>query len=152
MFIFYSLLLVMLLSAIGLLAFGFYTTRNQPTRVIPFCIIVFSFISIAISSYWFANDKSTLNAWLSGGKQHYQLLLKVDELGGIDAIITRMEKTLAAHPNDAKGWFILGKLYLSKQQYQAALDAFTKAHKLAPDDTDIKHYYEITIKSTPSRT
>jgi cytochrome c-type biogenesis protein CcmH/NrfG len=58
------------------------------------------------------------------------LLVAFQELGGFDGTIARIKEKLKQNPNDARGWQILGKLYLAKGDTRAANKALTKARQL----------------------
>jgi len=49
-----------------------------------------------------------------------------------EKIISIMKQRLQEHPSSAKGWYLLGKLYVSQQDYQNAQQSFEKAHHLDP--------------------
>jgi cytochrome c-type biogenesis protein CcmH/NrfG len=93
---------------------------------------VFAALILMLSSllYSVSRDREGLSAWFAGGQEHYRLLEKFNELGGVDGAIMTLQKHLMEQPGDAKGWFLLGKLYLGKQDEAHAKLAFTQAHKL----------------------
>lgn len=142
MSILYGLLTLLLLSALTLIAIPFVKNRVSilSTRFLAISafIILFSF-----TLYLTLGQTKELQQWFSYGKNHYQLSIEVDRLGGIDGIIARLLKKLEANPNDAKGWFILGKLYFAKQDYTAAVDAFGNARYLQPQNQEINQYFEM---------
>lgn len=145
MFKLYGLFSLMLIGAISLLAIPFIKNRQKNSFSYFFII---SLLMIVLSSLFYKNsgDQTALNQWLTQDKQHYELLVKFNELGGIDGIIARIQKKLAINPEDAQGWFILGKLYLAKKNNTAAAAAFKKAHALSPQHAEILHYYQITAQ------
>ena len=101
----YLLLLLMLIST-GIFLFLFRVKHP---------LFIFIFISLFSSALYFLfSNQSALSSWLTEGKQHYYLLTQVEELGGIDGMIKRVNKKLEINPNDSEGWIILGKLYLAK--------------------------------------
>lgn len=83
-------------------------------------------------------------------------------------LVVKMEKHLENNPNSAKGWYLLGKLYLSQKNVTQTLYALGKAYKLEPNDNlyainfasilletgDIKHGQHILksiIKKNPNQ-
>lgn len=52
-------------------------------------------------------------------------------------VIQRMKSHLAEHPQSAKGWYLLGRLYASQHKWPDAKLAFAKAHQLRPNDEQI---------------
>ena len=136
----YGLLLLMLILALALLSLPFMKHRFENFKIFFILMLLMTLFTFAL--YQFSGNKSALYLWLTHGKEHYQLLEKFDQLGGVDGAIARVKNKLNVTPNDAQGWFILGKLYLSKQDDSDALDAFTKAHELEPNDTQINKFYD----------
>lgn len=146
MFILYGLLLLMLLIALVIIAVPFVT--KKPMRLGGYLIIVLLTFLFAFGFYQFSGNKQALYQWLTVGRQHYKLLETFNKLGGVDGAISRITAKLIQEPNDAEGWFILGKLYLSKEDTIRAEAAFSKAHELAPDNQKITHFYEVTKNKT----
>ena len=56
-------------------------------------------------------------------------------------LIATLKATLHKQPNSARGWYLLGRLYVSQNQWQQANDAFERAHHLQPDDEQITVNY-----------
>lgn len=125
MLILYLSLCCMLLLALGILAMPAIITPFYPSKNIVFvsCVITV----IATSLYFLTSRPNELKTWLTSGMQHYQLQVQVQELGGLENIIHHIENKLATNPNDAKGWMILGKLYLSQHEDAKAEQAFARA-------------------------
>src|SRR5207249_711241 len=90
-------------------------------------LLLILFISVfTISLYPLVSPQNPLKQWLNQGRNHYLLLIQYHHLGGLDGMILRVKQKLADNPNDAEGWFILGKLYLMKQDDKQAKAAFSK--------------------------
>jgi len=78
---------------------------------------------------------------------YQKLLLKADEqkvleqsqqlLKNPQEVIERLEKHMQAHPDSAKGWYLLGRLYTATQQYHHALIAFKKSLTFDRENPDI---------------
>ncbi|MDR3478285.1 MAG: hypothetical protein P4M14_09675 [Gammaproteobacteria bacterium] len=118
---------------------------NKAICTKSFIIVILLNGFFAMGLYRLSGDKQALNQWLIKGKAHYQLQETVNQLGGIKGMISHVKRKLQADPLDAQGWFILGKLYLSEQEVQAAQAAFRKAHELRPQDEKINYYYQTTF-------
>ncbi len=104
---------------------------RQKRGLKPFVITTVCLFIFCITFYQCSGNKSALYAWINHGEQHYQLQEVVNQLGGIDGIITQIKNKVAANPNDAQGWFILSKLYLAKHDYAAAKSAYNKGMALS---------------------
>lgn len=88
-----------------------------------------SFSFFAIVFYIATTNLTALQQWLNGGMQHYQLLTQFEELGGLEGAITKVKDRLSSHPEDVKGWNLLGKLYMAKHDEKQARLAFQHAVK-----------------------
>ncbi len=53
-----------------------------------------------------------------------------------EALASVLEERLAQTPEDARGWFLLGRLRVSQQQFEAAASAFERALQLQPNNAD----------------
>jgi len=65
----------------------------------------------------------------------------VRSLGSTQALIERFQSHLKQAPNDAKGWFLLGRVYVAEADWVHAQEAFTTAHVLDPNDDEFTLHY-----------
>lgn len=144
MYLLYGLLVLMLFSGICLLAIPFINTSTLLSKYFLFSALFVTVFSLGI--YQFKNNNLALKQWLAHGEQHYQLQEDIQQLGGFEGMIERIKKKLAANPDDATGWFILGKLYLANQDYTHAKQALDKAAKLRPNDVEIERFYNMAAE------
>lgn len=56
-------------------------------------------------------------------------------------MVARLEKRLAEQPDDAAGWFRLGRAYAVLGRQEAANAAYVRAYKLTPDDPQVVAEY-----------
>jgi cytochrome c-type biogenesis protein CcmH len=56
-------------------------------------------------------------------------------------MVEKLEKRLAAQPNDPEGWARLGRSYVVMERKDKALAAYAKAHELAPDNVVVLSDY-----------
>lgn len=145
MYLLYSLIILMLACGICLLTIPFIITKTLFSRY--FFISALFVILFSLSLYQLTGNHTALKQWITQGEKHYQLQQEVKQLGGFAGIIKRIKKKLAENPEDAEGWFILGKLYLANHDYNNAIDALGKAVKLRPNDQRIKHVYDLAIQT-----
>jgi len=64
----------------------------------------------------------------------------MQQLGSPEHVIARLKSQLQQHP-DAKGWYLLGKLYLSQSDFPQAVEAFANANHLKPHAKEIMLHY-----------
>ena len=55
----------------------------------------------------------------------------------LDEMIVAIKDRLRDNPEDAEGWFMLGRTYMGKQQYDQAVTAFQRSHDLLADEPGI---------------
>ncbi|MBK8209776.1 MAG: tetratricopeptide repeat protein [Rhodospirillales bacterium] len=64
----------------------------------------------------------------------------------------QLAKRLESRPNDATGWFLLGRSYLTMQQFPEAVRAFARARQLAPEQPEyVGAYVEAAIAASGGR-
>lgn len=81
--------------------------------------------------YWGAGaDWGNYQQQLAKQEQVQALLTSVK--GSPQALIAKLKTRLAQQPESARGWYLLGRLYASQENWQQAHDAYAKAHQLAP--------------------
>jgi cytochrome c-type biogenesis protein CcmH len=68
-------------------------------------------------------------------------------------MVAKLEKRLAAQPNDAEGWARLGRSYTVLERKDKALAAYAKAYELAPDDVAVlSDYAWLVFNENPGET
>lgn len=69
--------------------------------------------------------------------QHAEKPAKMD----IDAMIAKLHRHLEEKPDDARGWFMLGRTYNYMKRYRQAADAFAKAYALTGENEEVMLQY-----------
>ncbi|MHB1948735.1 MAG: hypothetical protein ACYCQI_11560 [Gammaproteobacteria bacterium] len=90
MFSLYAWLFLMLVVALGLLAIPFIKNHSRKGYAISASLMTI----LGLGIYQFSGSKSALYLWMTQGAQHYQLLEKFEQLGGIDGAIAQIESKL----------------------------------------------------------
>jgi len=65
--------------------------------------------------------------------------------GKVQELIKRLESQVAHHPDDAKAWFLLGRIYASNNDWTKAHDALFQAYRLEPNNDKTAIFYVETI-------
>lgn len=55
----------------------------------------------------------------------------------LDEMVVAIKQRLRANPEDAEGWFMLGRTLMGKRQYDAAVTAFQRSNDLVADEPGI---------------
>jgi len=68
-------------------------------------------------------------------------------------MVAKLEKRLAAQPNDPEGWARLGRSYVVMERKDKALAAYAKAYELAPDNVAVlSDYAWLVFNENPGAT
>ncbi|MFK5912973.1 MAG: c-type cytochrome biogenesis protein CcmI [Woeseiaceae bacterium] len=59
----------------------------------------------------------------------------------VEDMLVKLEKKLAANPDNAEGWYMLGRSYMSMSRYPEAEAAFAKTNELVPNNPTIMLQY-----------
>jgi cytochrome c-type biogenesis protein CcmH len=101
-----------------------------------FTAILF-FILVGLAWLQWGNQKEVIH-WLEVKRNAVAVKDLKEQLGNSpEHVIERLKQQLEKNPKSAKGWFLLGKLYMAQQQYTNAVDVFSKANNLKPNDPEI---------------
>jgi cytochrome c-type biogenesis protein CcmH len=131
MILFYLMLAAMTLVAAGFLFLPQLRRRNWSKSGIGLSILLLILLMTVAGGMY---------RQLGASKQ----LAELNKLEKLDQIIVQLKRHLESNP-DGHGWYLLGRLYLNKQQLQAALVAFTKANQLSPNKPEIVFAYAQTL-------
>jgi cytochrome c-type biogenesis protein CcmH len=66
--------------------------------------------------------------------------LNAEQQAGLTESVARLEARLEAAPEDFDGWLLLGRSYMVTQRPLLAIEAYTKAAALRPDDATVHAY------------
>ncbi len=94
-------------------------------------------ISLIVGSmlgYWQWGAWKALQEYTHQQVVKEQVRSAMKSLKSTQELIDRLKQHLQKNPGSAQGWFILGRIYASQNQWTDALSAFHKAHQLAPEN------------------
>ena len=76
---------------------------------------------------------------------------EAEQVHSMDEAITSLERRLAANPDDLEGWQMLGRSYMSREQFGEAARAYKRATELDGDDLSLRaDYAEALFLSDPA--
>lgn len=111
--------------------------QNKKIFSRKFLSIILVFLIGVGGLYFYFNQLKSIQTWQTHGKAHYQLLTEVDQLGGIDVIIARIQERLKNNPDDIQGWIILSKIFISLHRYGDAKKTLHQAELLQPGNEEV---------------
>jgi len=112
-------------------------------RVMRF-ILMFSVPALAVSLYMFLGQPELI---ASSKKQTDISAHKSSNgasnsnLGTVAELVEKLAARLKNQPNNAEGWFMLGRSYMSLKRYKEAVVALEKTNQLVPDNPTIMLRY-----------
>lgn len=100
--------------------------------------VSFAIPLMALSLYALWGDSSGVLAWRSQQRAHVVAAQMLKEYKTPQGLVQRLQQVVHANPHNAKGWYLLGRLYGQLQRPEQALHAFSQAYKLSPHDARIQ--------------
>lgn len=100
------------------------------------CALSVLFIIAAIGLYLHWGSSQQLSAYYQSQKQAQLVQQEIKKIGSPQQVIAKLEERLQQQP-DAKGWYLLGRLYFSQGQLKEAISAYDNAKQLQPSDPKI---------------
>lgn len=116
------------------------TSYRKSNYFVAICLL-FIFPIAALILYWQLGSSQQVVQWLHSKQQAAVVQTEITQFGSTENIIVALRSKLQQNPNSARGWYLLGKLYLSQQQFSAAAAALSKADQLKPNDVEIMQPY-----------
>jgi len=110
---------------------------NSNSSVLSTTFIALLIPVIAISVYLKVGNQAYTEEIDSKKAVVNALPKKADGTTDIDAMVLGLQKKMEADPNNAKGWFMLGRSYMVLKRYPDATKSYEKALKLKPESADI---------------
>ena len=117
-----TLLVVLIVVAILVVVYPYQGKFKRMQFVIAFVLV----LGVSMG-YW------QWGAW-SSLSQYTRTQMALKSFKNPEDVIEKLKQHLKADPSSARGWFLLGRLYASEDQWPEASDAFGRAHLLEPDD------------------
>ncbi len=62
---------------------------------------------------------------------------KADGTPDVDAMVASLQKKMEANPDNAKGWFMLGRSYMVLKRYPDAVKAYEQVNRLMPNSPNV---------------
>lgn len=126
--------LILLLPAIRVVLYPLRKSRVV-LLLAPILMVLIGF------GYWHWGAGIEWVNYLHAGEKQQRIQTMLKSMKDPAEVIDKLKQTLQAQPDSARGWYLLGRLYASQNQWQSANDAFERAHALQPDDEQIAVNY-----------
>ncbi len=116
-----------------------YLSYNRFTRLALTFIIPIT----ALSFYTFLGAPNLVE----GGKKQAGIaaeqgsVKEMEKLQQFEGVVAKLAERMKKKPDNAEGWFMLGRSYLSLRHYEKSVDALEKAYQLAPKNPAVLLMY-----------
>ncbi len=111
------------------------TNRIQTRALLLAVFFLVALPLISLSIYFKLVTEPQFSAQHAAAQRAQEVQAEITQLGSVQNVIAILSARLQAHP-DARGWFLLGKLYLKAQQYPEAVHALQEANRLQPNQPE----------------
>ncbi|MFC7780864.1 tetratricopeptide repeat protein [Legionella taurinensis] len=130
----------LILSALLLLFFSLRQTKGTLIVLVPL------FIASACVGYWYWGSWQALNDYSRQQARMQDVKKVLATIKDPQDLIVRLRQRLDDTPASSRGWYLLGRLYLSQNELQQAKMAFKKAITLDSDnDTARISYIQVLL-------
>lgn len=134
----WSLLICFLILLMLALAVVCYPLRQSRIAIMLSALVL---IILAGLAYWHWGSLPEWRQYLQNDVKQQRIQAMMKSMRDPAELIARLKATVQKQPNSARGWYLLGRLYASQNQWQEANDAFATAHELQPEDEQITVNY-----------
>jgi cytochrome c-type biogenesis protein CcmH len=117
---------------------------NRPSRILAFILLI-TLPLIAGGWYWQGGNSQGVTQWRAAQQQDALVKAEIAKLGSAEQIALALRARLQQDPQSAKGWYLLGSLYLDLQHYPQAIEALERANQLQPNDATILVKYAAAL-------
>lgn len=122
-----------------------YVAEKKSPNYLTAIVLLIILPAAAILLYLHWGNSQSFFKWRIANQQAAQIKADMAAYGSTQNIIHALQEKLQENPDSAKGWYLLGRLYMSQQQPQQAVQAFAKANHLQPDDIQIMQNYAASL-------
>lgn len=132
--------MINLIGLAGVMSFLVLMFALVPLKRHPFAVriaVSFGLLLMFVMSYWMWGGWREYVAYQQAVEKRARAEAVLKSMGDVQAVIVRLRTQVMQHPKQVKGWYLLGRLYASQNQWTNAVQAFTTANQLKPDDERI---------------
>ncbi|MDF2868277.1 MAG: cytochrome biosis protein CcmI [Gammaproteobacteria bacterium] len=106
-------------------------SEPPPKRILILLLIALPGLAIGLYLHWGSGKQWSL--YYQQQKNSQVIDSTLQQFGSPQQVIEKLEAQLQTRP-DAKGWYLLGRLYMSQSLFPQAVAAFANANELKPND------------------
>lgn len=137
----YALITILLIVALLAITMLFYPFRHTSRKVFLLAVPI---LLLLMTAYWQLGSFSSWSAYKEKMAHEEQLKAVLATIKTPDELINKLRERLKQSPQDAKGWYLLGRLLASQHHWQEAEQSFLRAYTLNPESEEIAVNYAQT--------
>ncbi len=122
--------------------------KNRGRGLLVLLWIAVPLLAVGLYERWGAAQ-----AWIEyrdrqAGNVAYDAAFELAGFSSMSEVIDTLEAAVRENPHSARGWYLLGRSYLSEGDFDAASEAFATAYTLEPSDVEIVAEYAQALMLT----
>lgn len=114
---------------------GFLQKPSIDLGIVTIAFIAMPIIAVFLYLHWGASQQ--LNEFYTIS----QTVSTLHQKTNVQEVSEKLQHYLDSHPNDAKGWYLLGRLDLDQNQIKQALISFKKSLLQDPENIEVQGQY-----------
>lgn len=134
----------LLILVAGMIIFFPFNRQHYQTQLVVFILL----IAGSSFGYWQWGSQQKWVDFLKQQDMQQRAQAVMASLSGPQELIDKLKNHLQYQPDSARGWYLLGRLYASQNQWNHAYQSFSKARKLDSEDEAITVNYAIGLWQT----
>lgn len=126
-----SIFIVLLMIALGMAYYPLRAQKRWALSALPVLMV------IVVASYWQWGALVDWRTSLQDAQKMQQVQAMLKTIKTPSALIEKLKTHLNDKPDNAEGWYLLGRLYSTQNEWDNASDAFKTAYALEPDNSKV---------------
>ncbi len=132
--LFWLILIAMVIAALNIVLFPNLMRKiNSKIQILVLAVISIALPLGGLALYWHLGAWNDLEQYWKNKKNLALVQQELKQIHNPWQVVDKLKRYLQQNPKQAKGWYLLGKLYLDHQQFRQASDAFAKAQQFDPN-------------------
>lgn len=121
--------------------FLFFFTKNIKNTLTIMLLLIMS----AVPFYYYWGDAKEYTAYVSEKTSSTEVKNFVQAYKNPQHLIAKMQDILKRTPNSFEGWYLLGRLYMSQNEFAQAFKSFTKAYNLQQNNIAVQEQIALAL-------
>ncbi|MCW8901132.1 MAG: c-type cytochrome biogenesis protein CcmI [Gammaproteobacteria bacterium] len=116
-------------------------TNTQPYNRFAQLALIISVPVLAVALYASLGQPDLINGTKQETETAHTSADGKTQLGSVEDMVEKLAQRLKEEPNNAEGWFMLARSYMSMNRYKEAVAALEKTNQLVPDNAVVMLRY-----------